>query len=940
MQNLKVNQSGRPVPPQSLPPASFSNPAPAPYPPTGAVPTSDPSGSSQVGANAAADSASSKLRAAQMPRPCFMEPPCGTPREMYLKHGGPAAPPPNANMDYIGTDEGSAMLRFVRFSTSCVAPTAALQSKSGIPLGAVTIPFSDVEPGEYEPRVVDLRTHSAGGPLRCKRCQCYANPGFRFLGGGGKFECNICHLVNEVPNQHLAAIDPSTGLRVDSDTRPEFQFGSVDYLVGSKDYCLRDPKPAAYVFVLDVSTSSVRSGAAFIALNAIRFLLSNAELMIPGVGATVSIITFDNTVHFYDARGIVDTDEDDDSQARQPEILYVTDVDEPFVPLGGSGLRSTPKQALKVLDCIQSAFLSSESSVSQGGDAAFRTSSLNCFGAALKAAQLALSDIGGKVFAMSTNLCQIGVGKLERRGGVSAASIGSEERECELLKASSDFYDKLGAEFTEAYSSVDIFLLPTSGSQVDAATVMRTARACGGHTYLFSDFQAWRDADTFARSLVRSVTSVRAFDAMIRVRVSAGLECSEYIGHYGRPRSGHEIIAPVMNKDSCLSIMLSHEGDLTAEQERSNNVRRGNASGVDLTTLPCVQVAVLYTDPSGQRRIRVHSSFLTVSTSLADIFKVADVDCVLSLLAKRSAQAALFGGLGISKARDAFIGKSVHALFVYRKYCAASSSTVQLILPDALKVLPVSVLGLAKSVAFRNLSSANAYGFGIDDRAASLFQIGWASPSTISALAYPRVYLLDSLPENAGDHFEPNQSLYGSDQEQLAIVRESEPVAIPNSVSAATESIAPSSLVFVDRGTELALIVSPQISPELAQDALITLNPHPDQSNQQPRLLIRGTISAPGEAPKSELGERMTKIVERILERRPSVCSIRVFFKGEPESADASIYQPLLVEDKGGGFGLGYLEFLRYVHRKIMDQYSKDSVLKELLMWDKLEQGY
>jgi len=47
-----------------------------------------------------------------------------------------------------------------------------------------------------------------------------------------------------------------------------------------------------------------------------------------------------------------------------------------------------------------------------------------------------------------------------------------------------------------------------------------------------------------------------------------------------------------------------------------------------------IQVAILYTDAYGQRKIRIHNLALYASTSPAAVFKSADVDSCLALLTK------------------------------------------------------------------------------------------------------------------------------------------------------------------------------------------------------------------------------------------------------------------------------------------------------------------
>jgi protein transport protein SEC24 len=60
--------------------------------------------------------------------------------------------------------------------------------------------------------------------------------------------------------------------------------------------------------------------------------------------------------------------------------------------------------------------------------------------------------------------------------------------------------------------------------------------------------------------------------------------------------------------------------------------------------------------------------------------------------------------------RDRLYTACIDMLFAYRKYCAQNTTPGQLILPEALKFLPVYVLALSKSAAFRTSASLSVGG--------------------------------------------------------------------------------------------------------------------------------------------------------------------------------------------------------------------------------------
>lgn len=72
------------------------------------------------------------------------------------------------------------------------------------------------------------------------------------------------------------------------------------------------------------------------------------------------------------------------------------------------------------------------------------------------------------------------------------------------------------------------------------------------------------------------------------------------------------------------------------------NVSPDNSYGVEITieenlttTLACFQTALLHTSSSGERRIRVVTLAVPVTSNLADCFASADVEAIAALLVKK-----------------------------------------------------------------------------------------------------------------------------------------------------------------------------------------------------------------------------------------------------------------------------------------------------------------
>lgn len=187
----------------------------------------------------------------------------------------------------------------------------------------------------------------------------------------------------KVEPHYFSALDANF-TRLDYSERPELQKGTVDFDVSqSTDYwasnppqdpslsitspnptlsnAARRPQNMRYVFVLDVSDTSVRSGfltATCVALRAIihgRFSEDGSEeapASLPS-GCSIALVTFDDTLHFYDLsvcatswfRGCFEVDSSLQPNQASPKELVIPDVDDPFLPLPPSVLFVDPYQS-------------------------------------------------------------------------------------------------------------------------------------------------------------------------------------------------------------------------------------------------------------------------------------------------------------------------------------------------------------------------------------------------------------------------------------------------------------------------------------------------------------------------------------------------------------------------------------------------------------------
>ncbi|CAL8395578.1 unnamed protein product [Arctogadus glacialis] len=163
-----------------------------------------------------------------------------------------------------------------------------------------------------------LVNHGETGPIRCNRCKAYMCPYMQFIDGGRRFQCAFCNCVNEVPVFYFQHLD-HMGRRM-----PELSLGSYEFSA-TLDYC-KNKKPAsapAYIFMIDVSFTNIKSGLVRLLCDELKTLLDNLprEEGAESSAIKVGFVTYNKILHFYNVK----------SALAQPQMMV--DTAEMFVPL-------------------------------------------------------------------------------------------------------------------------------------------------------------------------------------------------------------------------------------------------------------------------------------------------------------------------------------------------------------------------------------------------------------------------------------------------------------------------------------------------------------------------------------------------------------------------------------------------------------------------------
>lgn len=640
--------------------------------------------SHSVGQTGAPVAGPSKIDPNQIPRP--------TPDSSVVLHetrqGNQANPPPPATSDYIVRDTGNCSPRNMRCTINQIPCTADLLTTSGMQLALLVQPLALPHPSDDPIQVVDF---GESGPVRCSRCKGYINPFMKFIDQGRQFICNLCGFTDETPRDYHCNLGPD-GRRRDADDRPELCRGMVEF-VAPKEYMVRDPMLAIYFFLIDVSMNAIQTGATAAACSAISQVISDLP---EGPRTKVGIATFDSTIHFYNLKRAL----------QQPLMLIVPDVQDVYTPLETDVI-------VQLSECRQHLELLLESIPSMFQN--YKTAD-SAFGAAVKAAFLAMKSNGGKLLVFQSVLPSIGTGALSAREAEGRTNTSAGEKEAtKLLQPADKTLEAIAMELAEYQVCVDIFI--TTQTYMDIASISVIPRTTGGQIYYYHPFSAVADSAKIYNDLRWNITRPQGFEAVMRVRCSQGLQVNEYSGNFCK-RIPTDVDLPGIDSNKTIMVTIKHDDKLQ--------------DGTD-----CVfQCALLYTTVYGQRRIRVSTLSLPCTSMLNNLFRTADLDTQFACFLKQAANE--IPSIPLLQVRERLTDRCISILCSYRKFCATVTSSGQLILPETLKLLPLYILALTKSTGLRGAGK-------LDERSFWINYVSSVSTALAIALVYPRMLAIHNL---------------------------------------------------------------------------------------------------------------------------------------------------------------------------------------------------
>ncbi|CAF3998728.1 unnamed protein product, partial [Rotaria sordida] len=712
----------------------------------------------------------------------------------------------------------------MRCSLNVIPQTKDLLNKSRLPLGILIHPFKDLE---------SLSVIQGTKIVRCDSCKSYINPFITFL-DNTRWRCSICFRVNDLPQEFL--FDPITKTYGDPSRRPEVRFGTVEY-TATADYMARPPQPAMYLFLLDVSHNAIQTGY----LQSFCDILLESLNGLPGDARTkIGFLTYDSRIHFYDLS---------DRHNGTFRIMIAPDLDnkpEDFLPMP-DGLMVTLCECRSTIET----FLNELPKIYQDNH---ETDS--ALGSALQIAGKLLDQTGGRITVIQTRIPNINPGALQELVG----SGGQTAKEPTNIGPTSDFYKKLSLDYASLQIACDLFLL--NSHHIDLATLSCISKYSGGEVKYYAGFhsvQRPHEVERFENDLRRYLQRKIGFEAVMRLRSPPAMAIHTFHGS-GFVRSVDLLVLPNINPDAAFGMQVAVEDSLAHY------------------TSVTFQAALLYTSSKSERRIRVHTLSLPVSANLTEICSNADQEAIVSLVAKMATDRSTTSS--IQEARDAMTNVACDIL----KACLShnlSNRAFSLLVPYSLRLIPLYMLSMIKSTAFRAGGAPR-----LDDRAYYLDLCKTLPTQYLMQILYPDLYPIHTI----------------EDKSQIIQDGEDE-LHIPQRVHLSYQNIDSHGAYILDTSEYIYVYIGKAISDHFVQNVfnLGTFSALPLDSYSLPEL-------------ENPLSMKIHNFLSYLIQSRPHGVALHIM---REDSSHRHLFTRHLVDDKSEST-MSYVEFLRYIREQIV----------------------
>ena len=585
---------------------------------------------------------------------------------------------------------------FVKMTTDTFPREGSTYNKLTFPLCAIQTPFH--YPFEI-PCVTDL------DPIRCTKCRCFVNPYWEWKANGEIAKCNICSTNIKIDDKHYVPQGES-GLPRNFEERPELYTGTYEYKVG-EEFSSRPPTDPTYLFLIDVSASSLETGVPYMVFSCIRKQVEEKRLN-GEEKARFGILCFDSRIHLITLN----------PYSHKPKVTtMVGNFDQCPIPLSS------------ILMCIED-FSDPEVFAQQETipDSFHRMNDLTKavpIRSLTLISNMLLRSCGGRaIMVLANDVMDWG----------DALKIPTGQQPRNMFLPSNNQFGQQGINLSLSQISFDFFIFGRNKPR-NLITMMNLAR------YVCCDINYYPDTtedqiNKFYNEFWSSMLRKYAWETGIRCRMSEGWVKKTH-GNYNYKTS--DLMSPsVVDENYTFMIEFSPgQGCFTSTQTFA------------------LQLSFLYTNENRERMLRVVNHAVRVSNNIQEVVQGIDSQTITNALMKKYLSQ-FYQQTALVDINMSIFNAAKKIFLQYQQLCAKQVSEE---VEDASAFMPQQVLGLMKHPIFC-MENMNTLTYQVDLKNVLRINLEKFTPHEINLQLNPWMFRIDVFGENQGEYTEDYQFNY------------------------------------------------------------------------------------------------------------------------------------------------------------------------------------
>jgi len=284
----------------------------------------------------------------------------------------------------------------------------------------------------------------------------------------------------------------------------------------------------------------------------------------------------------------------------------------------------------------------------------------------------------------------------------------------------------------------------------------------------------------------------------------------------------------------------------------------------------CVQSALLYTNSDGERRIRVHTWACLTTQNYTDIIGSVDVQATITMLSQISLEHSLKTNLTEGRNR---LNTQCQQLVQLMNMSPNS---------EALQFLPLYIMGMLKSPAFRATNDISA-----DLRTYIWMRLETLTVSQLASYYYPRLMALHNIPDTCGVPDEQGR------------------ITLPDMLNLTKDIMTPEGIYLLEDGEMMMIWIGRAAAPGFLQ--AVFGNGNIDELDTGAAEAMIGTACEPE---RDALSRKIGLIVRQVRAERSVPYMQLQIIKGGDGQKEARFFSSL-IEDSTHALPTTYMQFLQ-----------------------------